>query len=130
MPEAQAKKPMSKGLIAGIIAGAAAIIAAIIIIIIIVTSGKPNIVGTWKLVSAKQGDTDLTSLVTAYAGTPTITFNDDGTGSMTLSGDTTKFQYDKNNLEIKDDEGSSKIDVSGNKITLSYQGTTMVFEKQ
>ena len=125
-------KKSNKGLIAGIIAGAAVLVAAIVVILIIVLSGgkKIDIVGTWKLTSAKQGDTDYTSLLEAFGGKPTITFNEDGTGEMEMSGSKTSFKYDKDNLEMTQGDEKTKIDINDNKITITSSGMEMVFEKQ
>lgn len=128
---ADAKENKSNtGLIAGIIAGVVAIIAAIVIIIIVINGGKTDLIGTWKFVSAKSGDTDVSGMVTLLGVTPTITFNSDGTGITNTSGEESKFTYDKDKLEMKTDDETQKLKLDGKKLIIEGEGMTMEFEKQ
>ncbi len=131
MADAKENKKSNTGLIAGIIAGVVAVVAAIVIVIIIIANGgKSDLVGTWKFVSAKSGDTDVSSMMTLLGVTPTITFNSDGTGTTNMNGEESKFTYDKDKLEMKTDDETQKLKVDGKKLTIEGEGMSMEFEKQ
>ena len=132
MQEAKAKNA-NKGLLIGIICGAIATIAIVaVILVLVLTGGKADLVGTWKLTSMKEGDTEynLEQLEKIhYEGS--MTFKEDGTGTLKMPGSgTNSFSYDKDKMTATIEGDTTDLKVSGKTLTIEEGTVKMQFEKQ
>ncbi len=114
----------NKKLVIGIAIAAVVIIA---VLAIVLTKGS-SIVGKYNLESMTMGgETIKAAQLKELGGTATIEFKKDGTGVMNLFGDKTKFKYDKKYIIV--DKEKSKYTYKDGKITMSEDGTKIVFTK-
>ena len=132
MQEAKAKNA-NKGLLIGIICGAIATIAIVaVILVLVLTGGKADLVGTWKLTSMKEGDTEynLEQLEKIhYEGS--MTFKEDGTGTLKMPGSgTNSFSYDKDKMTMTAAGDTTDIKVDGSKIVIEEDTVKMEFERE
>ncbi|MBR0507283.1 MAG: lipocalin family protein [Clostridia bacterium] len=94
-----------------------------------------TIVGTWVLTGGEGDEADQTvQLMLAYGMTMTFTFNEDGTGSETMSygeeGDTQNFTYTLENGQIVIEGSGADYKLDGDKLTIQIEGMGLVFTRK
>ncbi len=93
---------------------------------------KKKMAGTYELVEMSSGSEtyskeDLQTLK-SYGLSITMEIKEDGTGSMSIYGESKEFTYDADNITVDGEKTPYTLD--GNKITFEQDDTKMVFEKQ
>lgn len=109
---------------------AAVIVFALVIVIIALSGGSDNALkGTFKLVDASGTDSEMFK---ATSGDVILEIKDDGSGTLTMLGQTTDVALDSENSKISFDGGLSYTTYvwKDGKLTIENNGNKAVFKKK
>ncbi len=96
--------------------------------------GNASEAGTYNLVSMTMGDTTVDLEALTAMGMPAggiyVKLNGDGTGEMNVGTETMEICYENGKLwPVDEPDEPVSYTISGKTLTMSEDGTTMVFEK-
>lgn len=116
-----------KGLVIGVVV-AIAVVAAVVAVVLFMN--KPNVVGTYELVSMEQNGETVGNMdsLKSLGLTATMELKEDKTGTLNIFGETQQLTYDDKN--ITSDGQAVPYKFENNKLTMEQDGQKMVFEKK
>ncbi len=94
-------------------------------------SDKNPAVGTWKISGLFESGEDYTEYMDAFGFTGlAIVLNEDGTGSMTMDGETADIKWEDGKIINPNTNESLTFTIDGDKLTIQEDSVELVFTRQ
>ena len=95
------------------------------------SDSKNPAVGTWKISGLFESGEDYTEYMDAFGFTGlAIVLNEDGTGSMTMDGQTADIKWEDGKIINPDTNESLNFTIDGDKLTVQEDTVELVFTRQ